>query len=124
MKLIDFCSLYCLLSSYLDSSSFPARTSFAIAKFIVSNESNYKLYLSKRAELITKYCDKDGKGEPIIDGNGYKVTPENMVLFQKELSDLNDYEIEPVKLTLYFEDLASLSLTPREYSTLIPYISE
>lgn len=123
MKLIDFCSLYCLLSSYFDS-SLPARASFAIAKFIVSNESNYKLYLSKRAELISKYADKDEKGELIVDENGYKVSPKNMVLFQKELSDLNDYEIEPVKLTLYFEDLSSLSLTPREYSILIPYISE
>ena len=123
MKLIDFYSLYYLLSSYLDS-PLPARASFAIAKFIVSNESSYKLYLSKRAELISKYADKDEKGELIVDGNGYKVTPENMVLLQKELSDLNDYEIEPVQLTLYFEDLSSLSLTPRAYSLLIPYISE
>ena len=69
-------------------------------------------------------ADKDEKGELIVDGNGYKITPENMVLLQKELSDLNDYEIEPVQLTLYFEDLSSLSLTPRAYSILIPYISE
>ena len=66
MKLIDFYSLYYLLSSYLDS-SLPARASFAIAKFIVSNESSYKLYLSKRAELISKYADKDEKGELIVD---------------------------------------------------------
>ena len=123
MKLIDFYSLYYLLSSYLDS-PLPARASFAIAKFIVSNESSYKLYLSKRAELISKYADKDEKGELIVDGNGYKITPENMALLQKELSDLNDYEIEPVQLTLYFEDLSSLSLTPRAHSILIPYISE
>ena len=123
MILIDFYSLYSLLSSYLDS-SLPARASFAIAKFIVSNESNYKLYLTKRGELITKYADKDENGELIISENGYKVSPENMVLFQKELTDLNNYEIEPIQLTLHFEDLSSLSLTPREYSILIPYISE
>ena len=65
MKLIDFYSLYYLLSSYLDS-PLPARASFAIAKFIVSNESSYKLYLSKRAELISKYADKVEKGELLM----------------------------------------------------------
>ena len=89
MKLIDFYSLYSLLSSYLDS-SLPARASFAIAKFIVSNESSYKLYLSKRAELISKYADKDEKGELIVDGNGYKVAPENMELYRLMIGDSNE----------------------------------
>ena len=123
MKLSDFCSLYALLSSH-SNDLLPARTAFAIGKFLLTNKTTYELYYSKYSELILKYCLKDSDGNLLREDYGYKIPPEDMPVATKEIADLDNYEIEDPKLVLCLEDLSTLKLTPREYSILIPYITE
>jgi hypothetical protein len=52
----------------------PARIGYAISKNIGLFEGIYKPYDSERKKILDEYSEKDEEGNPIINGDNYKIT--------------------------------------------------
>jgi hypothetical protein len=57
----------------LSTASLPPKTAFQLKKLIQSLESDLKIFEETRNAIVTEYCLKDEKGQPVSAGEG-KVT--------------------------------------------------
>ena len=75
----------------------------------------------QRRDILTKYCDKDENGQPIIDENG-NVTFNNGNIdeVQKELNELSNIEVDIIDRNITEQELENnnLELTINEFALI------
>lgn len=93
-----------VLKNLAESREVPVRVSFRLAKMLKSLDENLKIYLTEKQKIIEKYCKKDEEGKPMVEGNQYSVSPENLEAFQKEFFELlvleTDLGVDKIKAKL------------------------
>ena len=75
----------------------------------------------QRRDILTKYCDKDENGQPMIDENG-NVTFNNGNIdeVQKELNELSNIEVDIIDRNITEQELENnnLELTINEFALI------
>lgn len=54
-----------------------------------------KKFIESRLSIINKYCEKDEKGQIVLEGDDAKISQENLKPAEKELIDLYETELSP-----------------------------
>ena len=75
----------------------------------------------QRRDILTKYCDKDENGQPIIDENGnVTFNNGNVDEVQKELNELSNIEVDIIDRNITEQELENnnLELTINEFALI------
>ena len=62
-------------------------------KFLLALQPHLQSYEKDRIELAEKFAERDEKGNPVIEDNRYKFSPENSVEFAKDFNEMVNEEI-------------------------------
>jgi len=107
---------------------FTAKTSYWLARVFDKLQGETKIYFSERQKLIEKYAkrhDKDGKdfkkGDIVSDGQN--VSLDNIIEFQKEITELTEIEIEIGINKIEFDLDKEPACTVEEMGILMPLVS-
>jgi len=117
--------------------SFTAKTSYWLAKVFDKLQREARIYLAEKQKIIEKYAkrhDEDGaekkdgkvikswkKGDMVSDGQS--VTLDNVVEFQKEITELTEIEIELGINKIEFDLDKEPVCTVEEMGLLMPLVS-
>jgi hypothetical protein len=106
-------------------SGIPLKPAYRLSRLISKLESEAKIYMKKREELIRLYCDKDSKGNPIPGGPGQVKMTENAAVFEKKMQQLGDVdvEIDAEKVVLAMEDIPVGTISAMDIISVEPFVT-
>ena len=107
----------------LAQSELKARIAWQVARTLKAVEEELQTFNETRMTLIHKYGEKNDDGTLVTDeNNNCKIVPEQMPLFNKELTDLLNEEISinANKISIY--DIENLDFAPSEMAILEYFI--
>ena len=90
------------------------KAAFALSGLSKKVREEISKFEEARKNSLEKLCDRDESGNPVMDGNNFKLSPEAMSQLAQELSEVAALEVDLKKIKL--KDLGDLSNV--EMSTL------
>ena len=98
---------------------------YKIARIMNKIENDYNFFTQKLRSIISKYGEKDDKGDLIIEGSTVKLNPENIEAAEKELQDLYNIEVDDISIKLNIQELEDIGhISPSQLQALLPIIEE
>jgi hypothetical protein len=95
----------------------PLKTAFKIKTLTMKFNDELNKFHELRKDILTRYSDKDEAGKPILDEReNVKLSDENMLAFQKDLTELLTIEFETDAIKI--DELGDISLTASDLFTL------
>lgn len=116
--------LYSFLSTDISDKEMPIKLSYKFSKLLTSIQSEFEFYQKKVTEILQKYGQKDKKGEYIIKDNSIPFQDEYKEIASSQFEDLRNLEVTLPDITFTLDELESLTLTPQQTTTLLPFIRE
>ena len=123
MKLSEIEKLYTTLKQ-LNEREMPIKISYKFSKIFSQISTDFEFYSKKIQEILSKYGEKDEKGNFIVKDGMVPFQKDYVDLAMKELGELNSIDITLPEYQFSLEELESLSLTPAQVSSLTNFIKE
>ena len=123
MKLSEIEKLYTTLKQ-LNEREMPIKISYKFSKIFSQISTDFEFYSKKIQEILSKYGEKDEKGNFVIKDGMVPFQKDYVDLAMKELDELNSIDITLPEYQFSLEELESLSLTPAQVSSLTNFIKE
>lgn len=123
MKLSEIEKLYTTLKQ-LNEREMPIKISYKFSKIFSQISTDFEFYSKKIQEILSKYGEKDEKGNFIVKDGLVPFQKDYVDLAMKELDELNSIDITLPEYQFSLEELESLSLTPAQVSSLTNFIKE
>ena len=123
MKLSEIEKLYTTLKQ-LNEKEMPIKISYKFSKIFSQISTDFEFYSKKIQEILSKYGEKDEKGNFIVKDGMVPFQKDYVDLAIKELDELNSIDITLPEYQFSLEELESLSLTPAQVSSLTNFIKE
>lgn len=123
MKLSEIEKLYTTLKQ-LNEKEMPIKISYKFSKIFSQISTDFEFYSKKIQEILSKYGEKDEKGNFIVKDGMVPFQKDYVDLAMKELDELNSIDITLPEYQFSLEELESLSLTPAQVSSLTNFIKE
>ena len=101
-----------------------ARTAFRIANLIEAVEKENTRYNNVRNNLIKKYAIKDANNELVNNNGNFNIAPENIDMFNEELTELLNTNITLNVDLLSDSDFEQMELSPLQMIRLKKYIKK
>ena len=101
-----------------------ARTAFRIANLIEAVEKENTRYNNVRNNLIKKYAIKDANNELVNNNGNFNIAPENIDMFNEELTELLNTNITLNVDLLSDNDFEQMELSPLQMIRLKKYIKK
>ena len=109
----------------LGQKDFKAKLAWSIARLLKAAETEIQGFTEARMNLIRKYGVKTETGDLFVDEKGnYRVEPEHVNDFNKEVNELAATEVEINANKIPFELLENEDFTPVDMALLEPFIEE
>lgn len=85
----------------LSKEKIPVKAAFKLKGILLKVEDEAAKYEELRLEYLSKYADKDAKGDMIMNelGNA-QITPENLAQFYKDMNELKEVEVDLESLSV------------------------
>ena len=123
MKLSEIEKLYTTLKQ-LNEKEMPIKISYKFSKIFSQISTDFEFYSKKIQEILSKYGEKDEKGNFIVKDGMVPFQKDYVDLAMKELDELNSIDITLPEYQFSLEELEPLSLTPAQVSSLTNFIKE
>ena len=123
MKLSEIEKLYTTLKQ-LNEKEMPVKISYKFSKIFSQISTDFEFYSKKIQEILSKYGEKDEKGNFIVKDGMVPFQKDYVDLAMKELDELNSIDITLPEYQFSLEELEPLSLTPAQVSSLTNFIKE
>lgn len=123
MKLSEIEKLYTTLKQ-LNEKEMPIKISYKFSKIFSQISTDFEFYSKKIQEILSKYGEKDEKGNFIVKDGMVPFQKDYVDLAMKELDELNSIDITLPDYQFSLEELEPLSLTPAQVSSLTNFIKE
>lgn len=123
MKLSEIEKLYTTLKQ-LNEREMPIKISYKFSKIFSQISTDFEFYSKKIQEILSKYGEKDEKGNFVVKDGMVPFQKDYVDLAMKELDELNSIDITLPEYQFSLEELESLSLTPAQVSSLTNFIKE
>lgn len=123
MKLSEIEKLYTTLKQ-LNEREMPIKISYKFSKIFSQISTDFEFYSKKIQEILSKYGEKDEKGNFIVKDGMVPFQKDYVDLAMKELDELNSIDITLPEYQFSLEELEPLSLTPAQVSSLTNFIKE
>ena len=123
MKLSEIEKLYTTLKQ-LNEKEMPIKISYKFSKIFSQISTDFEFYSKKIQEILSKYGEKDEKGNFIVKDGMVPFQKDYVDLAMKELDELNSIDITLPDYQFSLEELDPLSLTPAQVSSLTNFIKE
>ena len=81
-------------------------------------------FREKYGELLLEYCEKNEKGEPVINGQNVQIQPDKMAEFSKKAAEILSVEVEASDVRFSVEELEGLEISMNELRPLMNFIEE
>lgn len=105
--------------------TFTGKQSFTIARLAKTVEKEVSLFEEQRQAMVSRYADKDEKGELKVDDKGMiHIDDSKIHEVNSELNDMLSAEITIEAKPINIEWLDKISITPGELQALEPFIEE
>lgn len=108
----------------LANSQVKGRTAYTISKIIKKIEEEVNLFYDTRMKLVNQYGIKDENGELVIENNNYKINPDTLGEFNKEVTNLLETKITVEVNPINIDELESVELTPVQMIAIEDFITE
>lgn len=100
-----------------------AKTAYIVGKILKTVDTELSNFEQARMDLIRKYGLKDDNGELIEDENhNLHIAPENLQIFNTELTELMNTPVEIMANKISINDLGDIEFTPVEMAQLESFI--
>lgn len=123
MKLSEIEKLYTTLKQ-LNEREMPIKISYKFSKIFSQISTDFEFYSKKIQEILSKYGEKDEKGNFVVKDGMVPFQKDYVDLAMKELDELNSIDITLPEYQFSLEELEPLSLTPAQVSSLTNFIKE
>ena len=123
MKLSEIEKLYTTLKQ-LNEREMPIKISYKFSKIFSQISTDFEFYSKKIQGILSKYGEKDEKGNFVIKDGMVPFQKDYADLAMKELDELNSIDITLPDYQFSLEELEPLSLTPAQVSSLTNFIKE
>lgn len=123
MKLSEIEKLYTTLKQ-LNEKEMPIKISYKFSKIFSQISTDFEFYSKKIQEILSKYGEKDEKGNFVVKDGMVPFQKDYVDLAMKELDELNSIDITLPEYQFSLEELEPLSLTPAQVSSLTNFIKE
>lgn len=123
MKLSEIEKLYITLKQ-LNEKEMPIKISYKFSKIFSQISTDFEFYSKKIQEILSKYGEKDEKGNFVVKDGMVPFQKDYVDLAMKELDELNSIDITLPDYQFSLEELEPLSLTPAQVSSLTNFIKE
>jgi len=102
----------------------PFALKYKLVKFIRDTDGDEEFFQNQFNGLIEKYSEKDENGNPVQNGDGYKVQESLIDECAKKMEELKNIRNEKGKKFLTISELENLQIGYSETSALYPFIKE
>ena len=102
----------------------PVRVAYRLGKIIKVLSDEAKPYDEQRLKLAQQYCEKDEKGNPVINDGQFRFSPENRAAFEKEHTELLTTEITVEATAIMLDDFKDIEASARELLLLGDFLVE
>lgn len=104
------------------------KTAYKVLKLVNELEAEFKNFEQFIKDIVTKYCDKDESGNPVMvtteQGEGISIPQDKQLIVQQEIQELNETEVEIKNYEFTFNDFENLNISISELNGFMPFIKE
>lgn len=92
-------------------------TAYRILKNINEVDKELKIYDEQRVKLLNTYCQKDDKGNPVIE-NGFFVLGDNSYIYRTELEKILCETVDVSLKKVSLESISKAGLSPAKIGSI------
>lgn len=102
----------------------PLEASFKLARTYTACQEQFNFYQTEWHKIIVAYCDLDEAGNPIRNGDGFKIDPAKRVDCEKALTELASFQVEVPDCLISIKTLPPANFTPEELHSVLPFLTD
>lgn len=100
------------------------KTAYKFNKIANYHKDDILFFREKYGELLREYCEKNEKGEPVVNGQNVQIQPDKMAEFSKKAAEILSVEVEASDVRFSVEELEGLEISMDELRPLMSFIEE
>ena len=102
----------------------PASTAWKVSKLLNKSAEDYKFYLERMSEIVRDYSLKDDEGNPVMEGDGFKINPELKDECVEKVKELEHVELDAPNVNFTLDELNCTTFSPAEINDIAFFIQE
>lgn len=106
------------------NSPIKGKTAYKVAKLLRKIEEEMSLFNDGRTKIIDYYAIKDEDNKPIVEDGNFKIDPNKITEFNKEVDNLLNTTISINANPIPLEEIEEIEFTPNEMALIEPFIQE